>query len=195
MRFDLLLDTGHGAGERDVGENVLLTNLPNEYQCYALYYPGPMPDPQLEAALRKIGEAAGQNLFVNIGRLNDPNYGKIANLFEIKRNPVIIFTALAPLAAPEKEFLNAFVRLDSPKLLASTERCSKCVNKVFNHFMRGDVAGAIANAKWKERSELIHAIGESIRGALGFLWDFISERDISVSVAEGRFELTKAGGE
>src|SRR5712691_926909 len=100
MAFQLVLKTGNGPGEKDVGGHIFVSNLPSEYPCYALYYPGPMPELQLERALSKLGDDAGKNLFVNIGRFDDSNYGKIANLFDIKRNPVIIVTAIAPLAAP-----------------------------------------------------------------------------------------------
>lgn len=193
MAFQLVLETGAGPGEKDVGDNVFIGNLSSEYPCYALYYPGAMPDPRLEQALRKLGDETGQNLFVNIGRLNDPNYGKIANLFDIERNPVIVLTAIAPLAAPKEAHLNTYVRLDSPKLLASSERTLECVQEVFNLFQRGNVAEAIAKAKWKERSELLLVVGRCVRGALGSLWDFISERDIIVSLAEGRFELKRSG--
>ena len=120
------LESSELGAERNVGENVLLAELPLQYQCYAFYYPGPMPDPQLEKALRALGEQTGQNLFVNIGRLNDPADGKITRLFGIKRTPVIVLTAVAPLAALEDDGATVYVRLDSSSLLDSTERTTQC---------------------------------------------------------------------
>ena len=193
MVFQLVLETEADPSKKDLGDNVFIGDLPSECPCYALYYPGAMPDPQLEQSLRKLSDETGKNLFVNIGRLNDPNYRKIANLFDIERNPVIVLTAIAPLAAPKEAHFNTYVRLDSPKLLASSERTLECVQEVFTLFLRGKVAEAIAKGKWKERSELLLVVSRCIRGALGALWDFISERDISVSLVEGRFELKRSG--
>jgi hypothetical protein len=135
MTYQLVLQTASRSGsreavssEKDIGENVFAADLPSQYPCYAFYYPGPMPDPELEAALRRLGDQTGHNLFVNIGRLNDPAFGKIAGLFEIKRTPAIVLTASAPLAAPEGVDLSAYVRLDSESLLASTEHTMRCVS-------------------------------------------------------------------
>jgi hypothetical protein len=192
MTFRLVLDDTQGAGEKDVGDNVFLANLPSEYPCYCFYFPGAMPDFDLEAALRAVGEEAGQNLFVNVGRLNDPNYGKMAKLFEIRSHPVIVLTAIATLASPATAKLNTYVRLDSAKLLNSPERTVQCVQRVYNLFLRGEVAKAIADAKWTQRIELASFVGQFFIKALQGLWDFISERDISFSVAEGKFELKKS---
>jgi hypothetical protein len=44
---------------------------------YLFYYPGAMPNQDLENALERLGNDAGTNLFVNKGKLNDPKYYKI----------------------------------------------------------------------------------------------------------------------
>jgi hypothetical protein len=199
MRYSLVVRSAPAASEdddprhKDAGDNVFLVDLPRRYPCYAFYYPGPMPDRALEQALRDLADQSGQNLFVNIGRFNDPAYGKIANLFDITRTPVIVLTAIAPLAAAEGSNLNTFVRLDSPHLLASPERTVKCIAEVYTLFLRGDVAQAISMGQWKQRAELLSIVGRSIRTALGSLWDFVSDTDISVSLFEGRFELKRSG--
>ena len=200
MPYNLVVESASSSGEehgrsgsKDIGANVFLADLPNQYPCYAFYYPGPMPDRELEQALRRLGDQTGQNLFVNIGRLNDPVYGKIANLFNITRTPAIVLTAIAPLAAPEGTDLNAYVRLDSTNLLASAERTLKCVSQVFTLFLRGEVAKAISKGKWKQRSELLQIVGGCLRTALGSVWDFVSDHDVSVSLFEGRFELKRSG--
>ena len=180
--------------DRDIGDNVFLVDLPSRYPCYAFYYPGAMPDRELEEALRRLGDQTGQNLFVNIGRLNDPAYGKIAKLFNIRRTPVIVLTAIAPLAAPEGTDLNAYVRLDSANLLASRERTLQCINEVFTLFLKGDIAKAVSKGKLKQRAELLRIVGSCVNTALGSVWDFVADRDLSVSVFEGRFELKRSGG-
>jgi hypothetical protein len=182
-----------GSGRKDIGDNVFVADLPREYPCYAFYYPGPMPDRELEQGLRKLGDQTGHNLFVNIGGLKDPAYGKIAKLFNITRTPVIVLTAVAPLAAPEGTNLNAYVRLDSMNLLASAERTLKCVSEVFTLFLKGEVAKAISKGKWKQRSELLQIVVGCVCTALRSVWDFVSERDISISLFEGRFELKRSG--
>jgi hypothetical protein len=179
-------------GEKNTGDNIFAADLPSQYPCYAFYYPGPMPNPDLEQALRTLGDQTGQNLFVNIGRLNDPAYGKIARLFEIEQTPVIVLTAIAPLTAPEGIDLNIYVRLDSTSLLESPQRTMQCIHEVFTLFLRGEVAKAIATAKQTQRSELLRIVGSYVRSALGSVWEFISERDVSISVFEGRFELKRS---
>jgi len=189
--FNLVLNTGAEKDKKALGEKVFVENLPAEFSCYALYYPGAMPAPELENALREVGRKTGGNLFVNIGSLNDPNYNKIATLFEIRRSPVIVITAIAPLAAPANEFVNAYVRLDEPKLLASREQTLNCVVEVFNLFHQGEISQAIDSAGSSQRGAQLNAIVQALKKPLAFLWDFISERDIVVSFAEGRLELTK----
>jgi hypothetical protein len=197
MTYQLVLERGttssRGAvrGEKDIGENVFAADLPGEYPCYAFYYPGPMPDPELERALRVLGDQTGQNLFVNIGRLNDPAYGKIAALFDIRQTPVIVLTAIAPLATPGGADLSAYVRLDSTSLLASAERTMRCVHEVFTLFLRGEVAKAATSGRRTERSELLRILAGCVGDALRSVWGFISDRD--VSVFEGRFELKRSG--
>jgi hypothetical protein len=200
MTYELVLrasgtsgSQGQARNEKNVGDNVFVADLPRKYPCYAFYYPGPMPDPTLEEALRGLGNQTGQNLLVNIGRLNDPAYPKIASLFDITRTPAIVLTAIAPLAAPEGADLNVYVRIDSTSLLASTERTMRCVAEVTTLFLRGAVTEAIKAGKWRQRSELLRIVGTCVRSGLQSIWNLLSERDISVSVFEGRFELKRSG--
>ena len=199
MSYSLVLnrprasETPETGGHRDIGENVFLAALPAEYQCYAFYYPGPMPDPPLENALRALGEQTGRNLFVNIGRLNDPAYGKITRLFDIKSTPVIVLTAVAPLAPAETDEGSVYVRLDSPGLLGSAERATRCVNEIFTLFIRGDIAEAVARGKSAKRTELVRSVAGVIGPALSSVWGLVADRDISVSVFEGKLELKRSG--
>jgi hypothetical protein len=71
--------------DRDIGENIFFDCLPYNYQVYLFYYPGAMPNEDLESKLQSFGNITGNNLFINIGRFNDPNYGKIVCIFEITK--------------------------------------------------------------------------------------------------------------
>jgi hypothetical protein len=62
-----------GERTKDVGENVFLDDLSYSYKVYLFYYPSALPNEVLEDRLRRIGEMTGRNLFVNIGRLDDPH--------------------------------------------------------------------------------------------------------------------------
>ena len=84
---------------KDIGENVFVHNVPEDYEVYAFYYPSAMANEQLEYKLRKFAEITGKNLFINIGRLNDPKYVKMRNTFSITNLPVIVITGNEGLAA------------------------------------------------------------------------------------------------
>ena len=73
MAYKLVLSEPVEAGTRDVGENVFFDDLSPDYRVFMFYYPGAMPNQDLEDKLRSFGEMTGSNLFVNIGRFDDPN--------------------------------------------------------------------------------------------------------------------------
>ncbi len=193
MPFQLNLVEGPGGGKKAVGDNILFDNLPADYKVYALYYPGEMPDIALESALRDLGNIAGKNLLVNIGRLDDPQYVEVVRRFGIKEYPVIVVTAIDGLASPTDEFLTTFARLDSKQLLSFPERTVECVQKLFNLFIQGKVSEAIAQAKWTERKGLLLSLTGFLTDALQTIGGFIAQRDISVSLLEGKFELKRSG--
>jgi hypothetical protein len=177
-----------------VGENVFLDSLSTSYKVYLFYYAGAMANHPLEEGLRNLGENTGQNLFVNIGKLDDPKYDEIANRFGIETFPVIIITAVPDLASLINEYLSAYARLDSKHLMGSPERAVQCAQEVFNLFLRGKVAEALANAKSAQRKELLKWLSGLVTGVLKPVLKFIEERDIAFSVVEGKFELKKSGG-
>ena len=76
MSYDLVLTEREADGLRAVGDNILFASLPAEYPVYAFYYPSETHDPEFEKKLRSLGERAGNNLFINIGRLDDPQLSK-----------------------------------------------------------------------------------------------------------------------
>lgn len=189
MPYQLIFSEQTGEKEKDVGDNVFLDNLPAEYKVYLFYYPDVMGDQELETSLRSLGDITGKNLFVNLGKLNDPNYKRIANNFQIEKLPVIVMTAVADLASPPSSFLNTYVRIDNKKLLESPDKVMESLEKIFNLFISGNVAEALKEAKKDDRKTLIASFTKVVTDSLKGLWKFIEERDISFSVAEGKFEL------
>lgn len=179
---------------KDVGENVFLSDLPDDYKIFAFYYPSTTRDPALEGALRGLGELTGRNLFVTMGSLADPAFDKIISAFQIKRFPVIIMTATADLAGSVDAHVNVFARLDHSQLLSDSDRAITLVQELYALFLTGDIAAAISKAKWTQRSELLRAVGEVILRALRGIAGFVADRDIKFSLLDGSFELVKSSG-
>ena len=70
--------------------------------------------------------------------------GEAEKRFGIVRWPVIVVTAVSPLAAtPEGD--NAFVRLDSRSLFGKPEELLRTVEELFNLFLGGKIAQAVRN--------------------------------------------------
>jgi hypothetical protein len=191
MPYHLILDEGDQEATRAVGENVFLTHLPVNYPVYAFYYPAEMPDQDFEQLLRHLGQRTGDNFFINIGRLDDPQFNKIAAAFEIRSLPAIALTAVADLAAPENVLMNAYVRLDG-RLLAKPDRAITLIDTLYLMFLKGEIASAIRKASRKNKTELVRNIMQVIGTALGKVGSFVADRDLSVSILQGRFELKKS---
>ncbi len=190
MAYQLILSEPMEERAKNVGENVLLDNLSLDYKVYLFYYPGALPNDDLEKELRALGAASGKNLFVNIGKLDDPDYDKIAARFGIRNLPVVVVTGVAALASPPFEPTTLYVKLDSKALLNSPDSTIQCVETLFNLFMAGKVVEA---AKQSKRDQLLAVVKEIILTPLKGIVSFISERDIVVSVMKGTLELKKSG--
>jgi hypothetical protein len=191
MSFDLLATVPEIQGTKDVGENILLANLTDEYKVYAFYYPGQPVDEEFEDMLRAFGRQTGKNLLVNIGRYNDPEYDRIVSAFSIKKYPVLIVTAIEALAASRDEMLTLYARLDSELLLTSPERALKCLEDLFNLFLQGKVEEAVSHAKWAQRAEALRTLGGIFRTVLSKITGLVFDRDISISFAQVKLELKK----
>lgn len=183
-----------GTVEKDMGENILFSDLPTDYKVYALYFPAEPPDSSLEDALRSFGHKTGKNLMMYFGSVSDPKLEQIMRRFDINRTPVIIVTAVAELASPHDDYSTTYARIDSKKLLSSPQRTLECVEKVFSLFLQGEVAKAISSAKWKQRAELASAISSTVGRALKAIGDYITTHDIVISLAIGKLELKRSGG-
>ena len=193
MTYSLVLTSDEDVGiTKDIGENVFLRDLSDEYKVFAFYYSSAMRNEDLESALRSLGDLTGKNLFVNIGKLNDPGFEKIVKTFDIKSFPVVVVTATTDLAGARQDDVNVFVRIDDKLLLADSARTIKLVEELYSLFLRGEIADAVSKAKWKERSELVRAVAQRITAGLRHLAGFVGDRDIKVSLLKGSFELTKS---
>lgn len=197
MPYDLVITDApvqENTPERDVGENIVFSELPSDYRVYALYFPAEPPDRSLEDALRSFGSKTGKNMMIYFGSVGDPTMGQVLARFGINRYPVIVITAIADLASPQGDYVTSYARIDSKKLLSSPQRTLDCVERVFSLFIQGEVAKAISTAKWTQRAELSSALiglfGRAFKGVVGF----IAERDIVVSLAIGKLELKRSGG-
>jgi hypothetical protein len=195
MPFQLVFEEPPGqVAAKAVGENVFFSDLPADCKVFLFYYPGAMPDANLEPKLRALGEHAGTNLFVNIGWLNDPQYGKIVNYFGITKNPVIIMTAIPELASPLGDYATLYARLDSSQLLGSADHTIQCVQELFNLFIQGKVAEAISQAKSAQAKEFLLSVTRSVVGALKSVVGFIADHDVTFSFLGAKLEVKKSGG-
>lgn len=194
MPFQLILSQATEEKTKDVGENVFLDNLPSDYQVYLFCYSGVMPDEILENNLRKFGQVTGKNLFVQIGRLNDPNYKQIAKKFGIKSFPVLIMTAIDRLASSPIDSFTAYLRIDNQTLLGRPDLTLQCIEKLFNLFISGKISEAMAQFKQEQRAAILARLKDIAYDALKGIGGFLKELDISWSVAEGKLEIKHKGG-
>src|SRR3990172_6297419 len=172
---------------KKVGENVFFDNLPSDSEVYMLYYSGAMTNKELESKLRDFGNNTGKNLFVNIGRLNDPNFKKIVNNFGVKDFPVIIVTANSKLASHPAEFETAYVKLDSKRLLKSPDLAIDCVQKLFNLFIQEKISEALRQPGEYNRKALITYLN-------GIITNVLKGIEFSVSIIEGKLGVKWSGG-
>jgi len=189
MAYQLVFSNSLDTAGKDLGRNVFLNDLPEDYPVYIFYYPGAMPQKDLESALRSLGKISGKNLFVNLGKLDDPGYAKIAGHFQIKKLPVIVMTAIGELASAPDSPLSTYVRIDSKDLLGSPEKTTEVLQKLFNLFLTGQVVEALKEAKKDDRNAMLASFGRVAARALEGVWKFVSGLEISFSIAEGKFEL------
>jgi hypothetical protein len=194
MSCQLVLTKLKDPRRKAVGENVLLENIQSSFEVYLLYYPGAVPNQDLETALRNLGEMTGNNLFVNIGKLNDPSYRKIVKMFGINKLPVIILTASDRFASIPNKFCTAYIRLDDKKILNSRMVAIDCIQTLFNLFIDGKISEAIQEAKGYQREAFISHIKETILPALKVTANFLTQTDFTVSLIEGKLEIKHNGG-
>lgn len=142
---------GASGAEKAVGENVFLADLPTDPKVFAFFYPGDQDSSAVENRLRALGRKTGDNLLVNLGSLVDPDYKQAVKTFGIGSLPVIVITAVSPLAAtPDGE--TAYVRLDGATLFAHPEDLVRTTEEIFNLFLGEQMRKAIM-VGWAEQKK------------------------------------------
>jgi hypothetical protein len=181
--------------EKDVGENVFLRNIRKDCKVYLFYYPETIPNQTLEERLRHLGKRLGKNLFVNIGMGDDPDFDKIASAFEINAFPAVVITALDELASVQRNgktstvYIRKHVTLDDKHLTDSLDLTVKSIEEIYLLFMRGEIKKAMQEAANAKKNAFIAHLKKIVGDVLGKLGKFLWEKDISISVLEGKFEL------
>lgn len=172
-------------GDRGEG-SVFFDNLPSDYKVYAFYYPGISLNKDLAKKLKAFGDVAGKNLFVNFGRLDDPNYRTVVKKFGIRNFPTLIVTAIDSLASPPGEYSTPFIKIDDKNFLNSTDSAIEFIEKTYNLFMDMKIAEAMHEKSHDLRVFRIKGfLNDALKGVAGYLkqWTF------SISLLEGKFEI------
>jgi hypothetical protein len=178
---------------RAVGDSVFLSNLPTNPKVFAFFYRGSGDTSEVEKALRALGQRTGDNLFVNIGSQADSDYDKAEKCFGIRGWPVIVVTAISPLAAtPEGD--NAFVRLDNKSLFAKPEELVRTVEELFNLFLGGNIGQAIVTKWTQEGKAALLAAAERVWSVVQPVIIWLGKRDFAFEYAGAKIEVKEAGG-
>jgi len=178
--------------KRGAGEHVFLSNLPKRAKVFVFYYQGSFDAEQVEDGLRELGQRSGDNLFVNIGSLVDPDYRRAVQRFEIGPLPAIVVTAISPLAATPNG-KTAYVRLDSRALFADPARLVQTVEELFNLFLAGRVAAAITVAATRVSTSYFKSVVEQMWAVLQPAINWVASRDLTIALLGAKIEVKAAG--
>ncbi len=182
---------GRGAKKRAGGESIFLASLPTSPKVFAFFYPGDVDTDEAERRLRALGQRTGDNLFVNIGSLVDPDYKRAVQRFGIGPLPVIVVTAVSPLAAtPDGE--TAFVRLDGKSLFAKPEELVRTVEELFNLFLGGKIVQAVMSAWTKEGMATLVAAAEQVWAVIQPVITWVARKDIKLEFAGAKIEVKQS---
>lgn len=200
MSFNIILiekedppAAGDKPREKAVGERVFLANLPTSPKVFAFFYPGDSDTDEVEKRLRTLGKKTGDNLFVNIGTLLDPDYKRAVERFGIGPLPVIVVTAIGPLAAtPDGE--TTFVRLDGKSLFAKPGQLVQTIEELFNLFLRGKILQAILVGWTQQGKAAAAAAGERIWAIMQPAIAWAAKKDIKLEFATAKIEVRQSGG-
>jgi hypothetical protein len=167
--------------------------LPTNPKVLAFFYRGSADTSEVERGLRALGQKTGDNLFVNIASQADPDYDKAEKCFRIKKWPVIVVTAISPLAAtPEGD--NGFVRLDSRSLFAKPEELLRTVEELFNLFLGGKIGQAAVTGWTNSGRTALLAAAERVWLVVKPVISWLSQRDFSFEYAGVKIEVKEGGG-
>jgi hypothetical protein len=180
------------AKERAVGESVFLANLPTRPKVFAFFYPGNTDTEEVEKRLRALGHRTGDNLFINFGTLDDDDYKQAVEHFGIGALPVIVVTAVGPLAAtPEGE--TTFVRLDGKSLFAKPDELVQTLEKLFNLFLGGKILQAIMIGWTQQGKAAVAAAGERVWAIIQPAITWAAKKDIKLEFATAKIEVKESG--
>jgi len=176
-----------------VAKRVELSEVPDDCRVYLFYFTGYPEYKELEKSLAVLGKKTGKNLYIGFWSMADPRYDQLAKSFKLKNLPAIVVTGHEQLASIEN--VTVYARVDSGKLLIDTNATMNTVERLYHDFLRGLVTEALTDAKKAGRlAEIKYYLGKLKDGSesvLGGIKDFLEERDIEVSIFEGKFILKK----
>ena len=85
------------------------------------------------------------------------------------------------------------MRLDNKDLLNSPDLTIQSLERLFNLFIGGQISEPMKKAKSEQRTAVIFRMKEIIIKKLKEIANFLSDKDITVSLIEGKFELKHSG--
>lgn len=176
----------------------LASQIPSDCQVYVFYIPGIKDKSQeLPKTLTDWGAESGKNVFVGLLTKDAPDYRNIITLFKISNTPAVVVSAL-PRFATDEEYKNAttvYARIDNDRLIGDADASIKCIQKIYNLFMQGQVKQAIADAKkaqWKKSFN--HYLG-LLRDAAGHaLSEFLKGEKIVFDLLKGQITISPITG-
>jgi hypothetical protein len=161
-----------------------------KFSCF--FYPGDLDSHEIKERLRAFGNATGDNLFVNIGSLADRDYKSAVKRFGIQQLPVIIVTAVAPLAA-SPQGATAYVRLDAKALFSRPEELTKTVAELFNLFLGEKIIQAMVTGWSRESIATVAAATDRVWAVIHPVITWVAHKDIKLEFATAKIEVKESG--
>jgi hypothetical protein len=193
MAYDIVFVDKPLVGRAVGDESIFLANLPTNPKIFAFFYRGSADVGEVEKRLRALGQKTGPNLFVHFSSEADPDYDKAEKRFGITKWPVVVVTAISPLAAtPDGD--NLFVRLDNRSLFADPEKLVRTVEELFNLFLREKIGQAIRTGWLRSGQAAISQAAGRVWSVIKPVITWVAERDISVGFLGVKIEVKEAGG-
>jgi hypothetical protein len=90
-------------------------------------------------------------------------------------------------------YVRKYVRLDKRDLMGSINSTIRSVETLFSLFINRKIYEATTESKRNQREAVISHLTDMATSELRSIGKFLWNKDISVSLAEGRFELKSSG--
>jgi hypothetical protein len=170
-----------------VSDLKLSSDVPSDCKVYVFYVPGMIVYEELKKALEAFGESAGKNIFVGLWCLGAEPYTDVLDYFKIRKSPAVVISAQPVFSTDEKIFpVTAFARIDNPKILNNIALASSSINETCNLFLRGEVKGALSNARNDQyKATLNYYLGKLNEKISNFLKD----HSVTFDIAKGQIIL------